>query len=310
VSAIAYHSDVELRRLHYFCAVADELHFGRAAQRLHVAQPAVSQQIRALEAELGAELFRRDRRRVSLTEAGRLLLEGARPLLAEAAALEERVRAIGEGRGGRLRIHTTRSAPAGVVPEALERFRETFPEVELELVTGFTGWNLAALEAARTDIAVVRPPVDAPEGWEVVPLVQEELVVALPAGHPLARRRAVRRSDLLGVEVVSWPRRNGPGLYDAIVEQVWGSTPPDAVREEPDDERIFQAVAAGAGVAVMIGPHVRHLRAPGAVTRRFAPPVPTVGLALAWVPTVAPSSARHFVDLARQLAKSPRGSCA
>ncbi len=310
MSAIAYHRAVELRRLRYFCAVAEELHFGRAAQRLHVAQPAVSQQIRALEAELGAELFRRDRRRVGLTEAGRLLLEGARPLLAEAAALEERVRAIGQGRSGRLRVHTTRSAPAGLVPEALERFRAAFPEVELEIVTGFTGWNLAELAAGRTDVAVVRPPVDAPASWEVVPLVQEELVVALPAGHPLARRRVLRRSDLFGVEVVSWPRRNGPGLYDAILEQVWGSTPPDAVREEPDDERIFQAVAAGAGVAVMIGPHVRHLRAPGAVTRRFAPPVPTVELALAWVPTVAPSSARRFVDLARQLAGQASGSCA
>lgn len=299
-----YHLVVEVRRLRYFCAVADELHFGRAAARLHVAQPAVSQQVRALETELRTPLFLRSHRQVSLTEAGRLLYAEGSELLERIADLQARVQALGQGRAGRLRVHTTRSAPAGVVADAIGRFRAEHPEVELELVTGFTGWNLAELAAGRTDVVVVRPPVEAAQGWEVVELDQEELVVALPAGHPLARRRRLSRADLAEVEVVSWPRRNGPGLYDSIRAQVWGLRPPRVVREEPDDEQILRAVAAGAGVAVMIGSHMAHLRAPGAVMRRFVSPAPTVGVALVWNPGQAPPVAARFVGTAVDVARA------
>jgi len=289
---------VDLRRLRYFCAVAEELHFGRAADRLGVAQPGLSQQVKVLEAELGTTLFERSSRRVSLTEAGRILYPDARALLGAAGAMEDRVRAVAAGRAGRLRVHTTRSAPSGVTAELVDSFRASFPAVDLELVTGFTGWNLDELRAGRSDVVFVRPPVDADEGVELVELGVEELVVALPAAHRLAERRRLRPADLQGEDVVSWPRRNAPGMHDRIEAQVWGGRSPQVVREEPDDEQVLRAVAAGVGVAVMIGTRVESLHFPGVSVRRFALPAPTVGLALAWCPSTAPPAAARFVGLA------------
>ncbi len=301
---------MELRRLRYFVAVAEELHFGRAAERLHVAQPALSQQIRVLEHELGARLFERNSRRVTLTEAGAALLGGAPQLLAVAAELEARVRAVAAGGAGCLRVHTTRSAPMGITAAAIDRFRSEWPAVALDLVTGFTGWNLEELRAGRSDVVFVRPPVDAGEGVEVVPLGDEELVIALPAGHRLAartRRRGISAEDLRGEDVVSWPRRNAPGMHDRIEAQVWGGTRPRVVREEPDDEQILRAVAGGAGLAVMIGTRLASLRVPGVAVRRFSGPAPTVGLALAWRPDGAPPPAARFVELASRLASAATG---
>ncbi len=289
---------MDLRRLRYFCTVAEELHFGRAADRLGVAQPGLSQQVKNLEAELGTLLFERSSRRVALTEAGRILYPEAAALLGAADALEARARAVAGGRAGRLRVHTTRSAPAGVAAELIDSFRAAYPEVDLELVTGFTGWNLEELLAGRSDVVFVRPPVEAGTSVVLVDLGEEELVGALPAGHRLAARRRLRPADLEGEGVVSWPRRNAPGMHDRIEAQVWGGRPPRVVREEPDDEQVLRAVAAGAGVAVMIGTRVGSLRFPGVVVRRFAPPAPTVGLALAWRPRTAPPSAARFVGLA------------
>ncbi|MHB1928870.1 MAG: LysR family transcriptional regulator, partial [Acidimicrobiales bacterium] len=246
---------MELRRLRYFVAVAEELHFGRAAERLHLAQPALSQQIRVLEHELGGRLFERNSRRVALTEAGAALLDGAPQLLRAAEELDARVRAVAAGGAGRLRVHTTRSAPMGITAVLIDRFRAESPGVHLELVTGFTGWNLEELAAGRSDVVFVRPPVDVATPIEVVPLGEEELVVALPSGQPLAdrtRRRRIRPEDLEGQDVVSWPRRNAPGMHDRIEAQVWGGRSPRVAREEPDDEQVLRAVAAGAGLAVMI----------------------------------------------------------
>ncbi len=289
---------MELRRLRYFCAVAEELHFGRAADRLALAQPGLSQQIKALEAELGTSLFVRSSRRVSLTEAGAVLYAEARSLLAAADALEARVRAVAAGGAGRLRVHTTRSAPTGVAAALIDRFRDECPGVELQLVTGFTGWNLEELRAGRSDVVFVRPPVDADDGVALVDLGEEELVVALPADHPLAARRRLRPVELRGEAVVSWPRRNAPGMHDRIEAQVWGGRRPNVVREEPDDEQVLRAVAAGVGLAVMIGTRLASLRVPGVAVRRFGVPAPTVGLALAWRPAVAPPAAARFVGLA------------
>lgn len=289
---------MDLRRLRYFCTVAEELHFGRAADRLAVAQPGLSQQVKVLEAELGTALFERSSRRVALTEAGRTLYPDARALLVAADALEDRVRAVAAGRAGRLRVHTTRSAPSGAAAELVDSFRARYPAVDLELVTGFTGWNLEELRAGRSDVVFVRPPVGPDAGVELVDLGVEELVVALPVGHRLVARRRLRPADLQGEDVVSWPRRNAPGMHDRIETQVWGGGPPRVVREEPDDEQVLRAVAAGVGVAVMIGTRVESLRFPGVAVRRFAAPVPTVGLALAWRRSVAPPSAARFVGLA------------
>lgn len=292
---------LELRRLRYFCAVAEELHFGRAADRLDLAQPALSQQVKILERELGVTLFVRSSRRVTLTAAGAVLYPDAVALLAAADELVARARTVGAGAAGRLRVHTTRSAPTGEAAALIDRFRVAYPDVELQLVTGFTGWNLEELRAGRSDVVFARPPVDRDDGIEVVELRQEELVVVLPAGHPLAAKRRLRPPDLAGGDVVSWPRRNAPGMHDRIEAQVWEGRRPKVVREEPDDEQVLRAVASGVGLAVIIGTRLASLRVPGVVVRRFTPPVPTVGLAVAWRPKAAPPAAARFVQLAREM---------
>lgn len=269
---------MELRRLRYFSVLAEELHFTRAAARLRIAQPALSQQIGALERELGARLVERGRGGCSLTPVGVVVAAEAVALLAQAAGARQRIAAAVLGQGGQLRLAYTRSARGGPVDDLVDRFRAAHPLVELVPETGWTAPNVAGLLAGRYDAAFVRPPVD-DEGirWRLVGT--EELLLALPAGHPLAARRRVPRELLRGEPAVMWPRANGPGMYDRIVGQVGGLA---IVRHEPDDEQLLRAVAAGGVIAVVPCGRARALRLPGVLLRRFTGVPPTVDIGLAW----------------------------
>jgi DNA-binding transcriptional LysR family regulator len=273
---------VELRQLRSFVAVAEELHFRRAADRLHLAQPSVSQQVRTLEDELGVRLFDRDRRGVALTAAGATLLEDARDLLARSARAAERAREVGAGSRGRLRLSLTRSLTGGLAGEIVEAFRERYPEVSLELSVGYTSLHAEQLRHGLIDVAFVRPPLlDA--ALEEHELAREPLVCVLPTGHRLARRRVVARDDLLGEPLVFWPREHGPGPWEQMLGAVYGDgRRPAVARTEPEEERLVSAVAEGAGVSFIMLERSRTLRIPGAVFRRFGAPEPTVGIALAW----------------------------
>jgi DNA-binding transcriptional LysR family regulator len=207
---------LELRRLRYFVAVAEELHFGRAAERLHIAQPPLSQQIRRLENELGVELLRRNRRRVDLTDAGRMLLESARPLLAEADRIEKLLRRAGEGTVGRLTIGFVGTASYETLPAILRAFRGRFPDVELRLEELTTGPQVAALRARRIDVGLVRPPVD-DTSLRLTALVKEQLVAALPDSHPLAAFATVRVEQLAPEPFILFLREHGTGLYNDIL---------------------------------------------------------------------------------------------
>src|SRR5829696_8813016 len=178
---------MELRQLRTFVAVAEELHFHRAAQRLYIAQPSVSQQIKALESELGVKLFERDRRSVSLTAAGTVLLNEARELLARADHAVALVRAAGEGARGRLRLSLTRSLTGGIAGAIVNAYRERYPEVDLELAVGNTMMHVQQLHAGNIDAGFVRPPLEDPL-LEELPLGRDPLVCVLPKGHRLARR--------------------------------------------------------------------------------------------------------------------------
>jgi DNA-binding transcriptional LysR family regulator len=294
---------MNLRRLRYFVVLAEELHFGRAAERLHIAQPGLSQQIKRLERELGTVLLHRDRRTIGLTAAGELLLTQGRPLLQAAANLVEQVRARARGSSGRLRIAYTRSA-AGLSPPAIVRaFRRTHPDIELHTSTAWTARNLELLTAGEVDAAFVRPPVHT-DGLDLAPLEDEELVVALPHQHPLARRRAIRRDQLTHQRVVLWPRPQGPGYYDRIIDQVWPDAPPDIVLEEPEAEQILAAVANGHGITILDRRRAEKLRPPHVVIRRFAAPRPTSQLALAWRTTDPAPALRAFVRTCRATAET------
>jgi DNA-binding transcriptional LysR family regulator len=273
---------MELRQLSSFVAVAEELHFRRAAERLHLAQPSVSQQIRTLEAELGVQLFQRNRRGAQLTAAGAALLPEARRLLSRADEAAALARATGTGQRGRLRLSLTRSLTGGVAGAIVGEYRARYPDVDLELTVGNTMLHVEQLLAGDIDVGFVRPPLEV-EGLEELVLAREPLVCVLPKGHPLTKRSTVRRSDLQGRPLVWWPEHHGPGAWREVRRDVMGEPPwPPIDRVEPEEERIVSAVAEGAGISFIMLERSKSLRIPGAVYRRFTPPEPTMGIAIAW----------------------------
>ena len=239
---------IDLRRLRSFVVVAEELHFGRAAQRLHIAQPPLSQQIRLLERDLGAQLFNRNRRQVELTAAGRLLLAHARPLLEQAERVESLVALAGAGKAGFLAIGFVASAAYEAMPATVRAFRERQPEVELRLEEGHSAELEADLNAGRIDVAFVRRPV-ADRRFVVDALADERLVAALPADHPAAGASALRVGALAGEGFVMVSRLIGAGYRDDVegVCREAGFVP-RVVQEATDMHTIVALVGAGIGV--------------------------------------------------------------
>lgn len=270
--------------MRYFTVLADELNFTRAARRLHIAQPALSQQVKALERQLGAQLVERSSTGCVLTAIGTVVAQEANRVLEQAAAAEERIAAAIAGRHGRLNLAYTRSARGGPTDALVSAFRERHPDVELRLQTGWTTHNVTELLAGRLDAAFVRPPLDVPE-LACLLLAEEELLLAVPADHPLAATRSrISRRRIAAEPVILWPRENGPGMHDLITGQLWPERGPRIVREEPDDEQLLLAVAAGHGIAPIPAGRAHALRIPGVRLRRLTPPIPTVGLGLAYDP--------------------------
>jgi DNA-binding transcriptional LysR family regulator len=207
---------VELRHLRYFIAVAEELNFSRAAERLHMAQPPLSAAIRRLERDLGVDLFVRTTREVRLTDAGRAFLDGARRTLADADRAAEDAKRAAAGELGRLRIAFSWSARFETLPALGRAFRATHPDVE---VLAQEMWNARMPPAFRNgsiDIALSLCPEIAAE-LEVAPIRQEGLVALLPASHPLAREEAIPLAELADEEFIVFPREIAPRLYDAFV---------------------------------------------------------------------------------------------
>jgi DNA-binding transcriptional LysR family regulator len=301
------HGAPELRS---FVAVAEELHFRRAAERLHLPQPSVSQQIRTLEAELGVPLFERNRRGAVLTPAGSALLGEARELLTRADRAAALVRATGAGERGRLRMSLTRSLTGGVAGAIVAAYRAEYPEVELVLSLGTTMLHVEQLHAGEIDVGFVRPPLEEP-GLEELVLGREPMVCVLPRGHRLTRRTSVRPQDLRGEPLVWWPEAHGPGAWREVRREVCGKPPwPPLARAEPEEERIVTAVAEGAGISFIMLDRSRSLRIPGAVYRRFAPPEPTMGIAIAWRRGDSLPPLHRLVELAARVARDVAAAAA
>lgn len=299
----AYHEPVELRQLTSFVAVAEELHFRRAAERLHLAQPSVSQHIRGLEAELGVRLFERNRRGAALTAAGAALLPEARDLLARAEGAGAIARSTGIGERGRLRLSLTRSLTGGIAGAIVAAYRQRYPEVELELSVGNTMLHVEQLLEGDIDVGFVRPPLEQP-GLDELVLGREPMICVLPKGHPLAKRGRVRSADLRDEPLVWWPEHHGPGAWREVRREVYGDPPwPPIDRIEPEEERIVSAVAEGAGISFIMLERSRSLRIPGAIYRRFAPPEPTMGIALAWRSGDSLPTLQRVRELAAELAE-------
>jgi DNA-binding transcriptional LysR family regulator len=207
---------VELRHLRYFIAVAEELNFSRAAERLHMAQPPLSAAIRQLERELGVDLFTRTTREVMLTDAGRAFLEGARRTLAEADRAAEDAKRAGAGELGRLRIAFSWSTRFETLPALGRAFRASHPGVELMAQEMWNARMIPAFQSGSIDLALSVCPEIAAE-LELAPIRKERLVALLPEGHPLAGEEAIPLSSLADEEFVLFPREIAPRLHDAFV---------------------------------------------------------------------------------------------
>ncbi len=272
---------MELRHLRYFVAVAEELHFGRAATRLGMAQPPLSQQIRRLEEELGVLLFERTKRRVQLTEAGRVFLDEARRTLAQAERAARAAQRAQRGEIGRLEVGYVGSAAFDVLPEILRTFRARFPEVELALHELTTAQQVRALDDERIGVGFLRPPLyDGRLASRVI--LREPLVVALPATHPLAHHRRIPLGALAGEPFILYPRHLAPGPYDQVLSLCHqAGFSPRVTQEAVEMQTIAGLVAAGIGVSLVVAT-VQDLRSSGVVYRALDGAAPTMDLAIAW----------------------------
>lgn len=249
---------MELRHLRYFAAVAEELHFGRAAQRLHMAQPPLSQQIRKLEQELRTKLFNRTKRKVDLTSAGQLFLERARVILESAERAVSEMQRVSNGELGQLRVGFMSSAMLDIFPPVLRQLARTLPGVEVQLLQRSSQDQLAmlvdgTLDAGFGDLAgsVTETRVNGVV-LDVLAVTHERLVVAVPLDHPLARRRTIALRDLADEPWISLPRQPRTGFYDQIVGlcQLAGFSP-RILRESEQLPTVLTLVAAGFGVALV-----------------------------------------------------------
>ena len=294
---------MELRHLRYFIAVAEEGHVTRAAERLGMQQPPLSQQIRALERELDVQLFRRLPRGVELTDAGRALLADARAILAQLEHAVATTRRTARGELGRLAIGFTSSAPFHpFVPRVIRAYREAVPQVALTLEEGGTTELIEDLRAERIDAAFIRSPIADPQGLNVTPLLREAMVLALPRGHALARKSgAVTLKALAGETFILYRRRSGPGLYDAIVAACTAAGfSPRVGQEAPRIVATLNLVAAGLGLS-LVPESLQRMRMDGVVFRRLAGAAqPRAPLYLASRRGEASAAVRRFLQLVQR----------
>jgi DNA-binding transcriptional LysR family regulator len=298
---------IELRPLRQFVAVADELHFGRAAQRLAMTQPPLTQAVQALERNLGVRLFERTRRSVALTPAGRALLEEARRLLGAADALPAAVRAAAEGRTGRLRLAFVSSIAYGALPLWLRTFRETHPDVRLQLREATLDVQQAAFAADEIDAGfVLHAPGAAPAGFAALSVLVEPMWLALPEGHPAAARKILRDADIADAPLVIFPRAVTPSLYDAVlaVQRARGLTP-QVAQEAIQMQTIVNLVSAGIGVA-WVPETVTRLQRPGVVYRRLAGAALMAETSLIWREPALPVVQRFVEQVRGQLPSRPK----
>jgi DNA-binding transcriptional LysR family regulator len=247
---------MELRHLRYFVAIGEEQHYGRAARRLRVAQPALSRQIQDLEEELGFTLFDRLPRGVRLSSAGKLFLEDARRILQEASDAAARAGRVARGLSGTLRVgFTENSCWRGVVPESFRRFRELQPDAELQLRPSASVEQIEAIRSGRLDAGFVNfMPKSDPELDQLLVALQH-VELAVPKGHPFTKLKKLRLRDLTEAPFVWFPRLPSPAFYDRMMHECYrgGLKSPRIVQEGMNEATILSLVSSGLGVGWVLG---------------------------------------------------------
>jgi DNA-binding transcriptional LysR family regulator len=297
---------MELRHLRYFVAVAEELHFGRAARRMNLAQPPLSQQIRALEAELGLPLFLRTSRKVALTEAGHLFLQHSRLVLAQADHARNAITGMHRGETGRLTIGFVSSAMYSLVPAILREFNRRRPKVEIRCLEMTGAQQEAAFKERQIQIAFTRNQSDGPHLHRET-LITERFVLALPTGHPLARRVRPRLRDFANEGFILFSRTQGSAIYDGIIASCQrAGFSPRISQEGGGVQTILALVAAGLGVA-MVPASLQNLQRPGVVYRALPrADSQEVELALVWRQDDRSAATEAFLQIARETARTLR----
>ncbi len=280
--------DIDLRHLRQFLAVAEEKSFSAAARRLGMAQPPLSQAIAKLEERLGARVFLRTSRSVTLTDPGKVLLAEARSLIAQHERALRAVKRSAEGAAGELRIAFVMSVGSAYLPAILRDFRQAMPSVDLTLDELTTTEQVEVLSRGGCDVGLLRPPIFGGEGLTLRTLLEEPLLVALPADHKLAGEEPIALQQLSEEGFIAPPAKLGPGLHAEVVRLCLASGfAPRIVQEARQMQTIVALVAGGLGVA-LVPRSVTALGLKGLVYRPIRTPVsqPKTDVALAWHPDV------------------------
>jgi DNA-binding transcriptional LysR family regulator len=294
---------MELRHLRYFVAVATELHFGRAAKLLHISQPPLSTQIRALEDELGVRLLHRTRRQVSMTHAGKAFLQDARQILARAEQAILTARRAARGEIGELVVGFISVADYNLLPLVLREFRRRYPLVTLSLRELTTDAQIAELLEGRIDVGFLLPPVSE-STIESVPILREPLIAAIPEHHQLAKvPGAIPLASLSSAPFIMTPRHMAPGLHDDIVSFCHGAGfSPHVIQEAVQMQTVISLVSADMGVA-LIPESLQNLQRTGVVYKRLKEKSPLTEIRLAWRAGDDLPALNLFVQLAREIAE-------
>jgi DNA-binding transcriptional LysR family regulator len=294
---------LELRQLQYFVAVAEERHFGRAAARLRIAQPGLSQQIKRLERLLGVQLLVRDKRHVEMAPAGEVLLEHARVVIELANRAIESTRAAARGKTGLFKIG---AYSLGIYPfanEVLAEFLKRYPHVDVDFHPGPARQSFDSLTRRLIDVAFVFSPFEAKPGVAYIPLGSVEPLVVLPAEHRLATLERIPRPELLRETFFTWPRQLNPRLVDHWRTSFFGEEKHEDLVEIGDMTETLVRVAAGDGITIT-NPMVAALDMTNVVFRRLEDPVPEFEYGVVWLEPSASPFVSDFVKVTRELTRA------
>lgn len=290
---------MELRQLRYFVVVAEELHFSRAAARLNMSQPPLSQQIKALEADIGATLFHRTKRSVALTAAGRDLYEQLGPWLATLEDMVGRARRIAAGEEGQLSVACSFSTTQALLPQIIRNFRDSYPKITLRLREMQIEQQLESLAKGLVDIGIMRLPVDESH-LMTAPLYDEALMVALPLGHPLAARKQLSLIDLKE-EVFLKASRNSAALFESI-QSICRRAGFEATVTEVSSNLNTAVGLVGVGMGIALVPESMRWAKPSQIVYRPLRDSPRSTVGAVWRRGDAPPAVALFVDVANKTA--------
>src|SRR5215469_14938962 len=300
---------MELRHLRYFVAVAEELSFTRAAALLHVAQSAVSAQIRLLEDAVGVVLLERNSRRVQLTGAGRIFLQGAKKITVDLEEIKRQARRVGRAETGHLAVGFIGAQSHEWMPLVLKRFRQKYPDVELTLTEMVPSAQLEALATRKLDVGVVGA-IDGkpPPGLQVACIAEEQPMVGMPSDHELADRPSVRLQQLRGEKLILTSKENAPNYRSWLARLFLRAGVETNVVQEVDRARTaVQYVAAGFGISVF-GEHITRQPAPGVVFVPLRPCPQKLRYGIAWRKDPSERLVHRFIEYTKEQLELPRGA--